>query len=110
MISIDDAFVVSAAPNADAISNGRGLVVKGKFGVLNMDDSETLIFGQCQGSGKDPYRCSCDVARADLPICRLIAARARADSSPASTASGCCLPSSRSEIRSSRNTSTPASG
>ena len=70
MIPIDEAYVESAAPNAEAMKNGRGLVVKGKFLALNIDADETLIFGQCQGSGKEPYRCSCDFARADQPTHR----------------------------------------
>ncbi len=70
MISIDDAFVDSAAPNAEAIKNGRALVAKGKFQSLCIDDSQALLFGECQGSGKDPYRCSCDFARADQPTYR----------------------------------------
>src|SRR5262245_18408302 len=31
MISIDEAFIESAAPNSEAAKNGRGLVLKGKF-------------------------------------------------------------------------------
>jgi hypothetical protein len=70
MISIDEAYVDSAAPNADAGKNGRGLVVKGKFLKLHIDDGETLLFGECQGSGKEPYQCSCDFARPDQPTHR----------------------------------------
>lgn len=70
MISIDEAFVDSTAPNSEAIKNGRGLVVKGKFLKLGIDDDETVIFGECQGSGKEPYRCSSDFARPDQPTHR----------------------------------------
>jgi hypothetical protein len=70
MISISESYVDSAAPNADAMKNGRALVVKGKFTALHLDADETLIFGECQGSGKEPYRCSCDFARADQPTHR----------------------------------------
>ncbi|MFM9960919.1 MAG: SWIM zinc finger domain-containing protein [Planctomycetaceae bacterium] len=70
MISIDDAFVDSTAPNAEAIKNGRGLVVKGKLLKLSIDGDETVIFGECQGSGKEPYRCSSDFARPDQPTHR----------------------------------------
>jgi uncharacterized Zn finger protein len=65
MISITESYVDSAAPNAEAMKNGRALVVKGKFAVLAIDAEETLIFGECQGSGKEPYRCSSDFARPD---------------------------------------------
>jgi len=70
MISIDEGYVESAAPNADAMKNGRGLVVKGKFIALHVDADETVLFGKCQGSGKEPYACSSDFARADQPTHR----------------------------------------
>src|SRR5436309_185831 len=70
MISIDEGYVESAAPNSDAMKNGRGLVVKGKFLNLHTDADETILFGQCQGSGKVPYQCSSDFARPDQPTHR----------------------------------------
>jgi len=65
MISIDNAYVDSAAPNADAAKNGRGLVGKNKFLSLCIDADETILFGECQGSGKSPYQCSSDFLRPD---------------------------------------------
>lgn len=70
MISINEQFIESAAPNADASKNGRALVVKGKFAGLHFDSDETILFGQCAGSGKQPYSVSCDFARADQPTYR----------------------------------------
>ncbi|MCX5660844.1 MAG: SWIM zinc finger family protein [Planctomycetota bacterium] len=70
MISIDEAYVEGAAPNAEAMKNGRALVVKGKFRALHIDATETILFGECQGSGKDPYQCSSDFSRADQPTHR----------------------------------------
>lgn len=70
MISIDDRYVEAAAPNAEAMKNGRGLVAKGKFTALHVDADETILFGECQGSGKVPYRCSADFARAEQPTYR----------------------------------------
>ena len=70
MITIDDAYVDAAAPNADAAKNGRGLVLKGKLANLHVSDDGALIFGQCQGSGKDPYQVSCDFARPEQPTHR----------------------------------------
>src|SRR5262245_29636755 len=70
MIAIDERYVESAAPNADAMKNGRGLIVKGKFISFHIDADETIIFGQCQGSGKEPYQCSSDFARPDQPTHR----------------------------------------
>ncbi len=70
MISITEEFVDSAAPNSDAIKNGRGLVLKNKFITLNISADETILFGQCQGSGKVPYQCSCDFAVPEKPTHR----------------------------------------
>src|SRR5207237_9420902 len=70
MIAIDDAYVDAAAPNADAAKNGRGLVLKNKLADLHVSDDGTLLFGECQGSGKQPYRCSCDFARPEQPTHR----------------------------------------
>lgn len=70
MISIDEGFVESAAPNADAAKNGRALLVKGKLSKLSIDAAETLLFGECAGSGKVPYQVSCDFARPDQPTYR----------------------------------------
>ncbi|HEX8339811.1 MAG TPA: SWIM zinc finger family protein [Tepidisphaeraceae bacterium] len=70
MLSIDEAYVEAAAPNAEATKNGRGLVAKGKFLGLHVDAGETILFGQCHGSGKVPYQCSSDFARPDQPTHR----------------------------------------
>ena len=70
MVPLDDSYVDAAAPNADAIKNGRGLVLKGKFTAYRISDDESILFGECQGSGKEPYRCSCDFAREDKPTFR----------------------------------------
>lgn len=70
MIPIDEAYVDSAAPNADAAKNGRGLVLKNKLSNLHVSDDGALIFGECQGSGKEPYKVSCDFARPDQPTHR----------------------------------------
>jgi hypothetical protein len=70
MIAIDDAFVDSAAPNGDAAKNGRGLVLKNKFANLRVSDDGSLLFGECQGSGSQPYQVSCDFSRPDQPTYR----------------------------------------
>jgi hypothetical protein len=70
MISIDEASVDSAAPNAEAAKNGRGLVLKNSFAKLHISEDETILFGECQGSGKEPYRCSCDFLRPETPTHR----------------------------------------
>lgn len=70
MISIDEGFVDAAAPNAEAAKNGRGLVLKNKFQKFHVSPDETLLFGECQGSGKSPYQCSCDFQRPEAPTHR----------------------------------------
>jgi hypothetical protein len=70
MISIDETYVDAAAPNADGAKNGRGLVLKNKLANLHVSDDGTLLFGECQGSGKQPYQCSIDFARPDQPTHR----------------------------------------
>ncbi|CAN5453398.1 hypothetical protein BH11PLA2_BH11PLA2_27650 [soil metagenome] len=70
MIALDEATVEAAAPNAEAAKNGRGLVLKNKFTALYISDDGTLLFGQCQGSGKEPYRCSSDFNRPEQPTHR----------------------------------------
>jgi hypothetical protein len=70
MIAINEPFVEAAAPNADAAKNGRGLVLKNKFLTLNRSADDTLLFGKCQGSGKQPYLCSADFAAPDAAVYR----------------------------------------
>ena len=70
MISIDEGDVDSAAPNSDAAKNGRALLLKGQFLKLHVSDDQTILFGECQGSGKEPYQCSCDFQRPDVPTHR----------------------------------------
>jgi hypothetical protein len=70
MIALDESTIDGLAVNADAAKNGRALVAKKKFTKLHISDDGDLLFGECQGSGKDPYKCSVDYARADQPTFR----------------------------------------
>lgn len=70
MIQIDQNYVDASAPNSGAIKNGRGLVLKGKFVKLHKSDDETLLFGECSGSGKSNYHVSCDFQKPDSPVHR----------------------------------------
>lgn len=70
MIEMDQSYVDAAAPNAGAIKNGRGLVLKGKFVKLHKSDDETLLFGECAGSGKSNYYVSCDFIAPESPVHR----------------------------------------
>lgn len=70
MIDVDEVFVDGEAPNANAIKNGRGLLAKGKFVALHKSKDDTLIFGECSGSGKSNYSCSCDFIDTAKPVYR----------------------------------------
>jgi hypothetical protein len=70
VVSITEEMIEAAAPNADAAKNGRGLVLKNKFIALHHSADETLLFGRCQGSGKEPYLCSADFAVPKSPVYR----------------------------------------
>jgi hypothetical protein len=70
MIKLTEEFIQSAAPNADAIKNGRGLLLKKQFTKLHLSPDETLMFGYCQGSGREPYLCSADFLVPEKPVFR----------------------------------------
>ncbi|MCZ8520378.1 MULTISPECIES: SWIM zinc finger family protein [Paenibacillus] len=70
MIAITEAYVDSAALNAAAIKNGKDLVRKKSFTQLCRTEDGTLLFGECKGSGKEPYRCSADWIKEDSPVYR----------------------------------------
>ncbi|MCU6794059.1 SWIM zinc finger domain-containing protein [Paenibacillus sp. WQ 127069] len=70
MISITEAYVDSLAINASAMKNGRDLAKKKSFPMLGKSIDESLIFGECKGSGKEPYRCSVDLVKPDEPVFR----------------------------------------
>ncbi|MDR2953805.1 MAG: SWIM zinc finger domain-containing protein [Prevotella sp.] len=58
------------APNADAAKNGRDLVKKNKFSNLKISADKNLIWGECAGSGKNPYYCSADYMDEHNPVFR----------------------------------------
>ena len=62
--------IESLAPNAAAAKNGRDLVSKNKYANLKISEDGTLIWGECAGSGKNPYYCSADYAEANKPVFR----------------------------------------
>src|SRR6185295_410653 len=69
-MQIDEAYVDSQAPNAAAIKNARGVVLKKKLVGLFRSADGTLLFGDCKGSGADNYRPSADFADATKPVYR----------------------------------------
>ncbi|MBE0390333.1 SWIM zinc finger family protein [Flavobacterium sp. PL002] len=58
------------APNAAAAKNGQELVKKSKFSNLKINADNNLIWGECAGSGKNPYYCSADYMEATSPVFR----------------------------------------
>lgn len=69
-MQIDEAFVDSQAPNAGAIKNARGVVMKRKLAGLFRSPDGTLLFGDCKGSGADNYRPSADFSDPTKPVYR----------------------------------------
>jgi hypothetical protein len=58
------------APNAVAVKNGRDLVSKNKFSNLKISNDGSLIWGECAGSGANPYFCSADYLDENNPVFR----------------------------------------
>ncbi|MDR2847980.1 MAG: SWIM zinc finger domain-containing protein [Bacteroidales bacterium] len=58
------------APNAEAARNGRDLVRQGKFANLKISADKTVIWGECAGSGKNPYNTSYDFSNEGNPLGR----------------------------------------
>jgi hypothetical protein len=50
--------IINLAPDAASAKNGRGLATLRKWSNLGIRD--TLLWGECQGSGKNPYRTQID--------------------------------------------------
>jgi hypothetical protein len=69
-MQIDEAFADSQAPNAAAIKNARGVVIKRKLVGLFRSADGTLIFGDCKGSGAENYRPSADFSDPAKPVYR----------------------------------------
>src|SRR5258708_14362606 len=69
-MQMDEAYVDSNAPNAAAIKNARGVVLKRKLvGLFGSPDGK-LLFGECKGSGAENYRPSADFADPAKPVFR----------------------------------------
>ena len=69
-MKIDEAFADSQSPNAAAIKNARGVVIKRKLVALFQTPDKTLLFGECKGSGAENYRPSADFADPTKPVYR----------------------------------------
>lgn len=68
-IIINDEFIRSAAPNAAAVDNAKKISQKNGFTKLCISEDKSLIFGECKGSGKNPYYTSADFI-GDTPVFR----------------------------------------
>jgi hypothetical protein len=69
-MQVDEAYVDSQAPNAAAIKNARGVVLKKKLVGLFRSPDGTLLFGDCKGSGAENYRPSADFSDPSKPVYR----------------------------------------
>ena len=58
--SITEKFVRTSAVNASALSNAKKISSSGGFRALYKTADDTLIYGDCYGSGSKPYNASCD--------------------------------------------------
>ncbi len=69
-MEITQSKIEELAPNASAAKNGRALVSKNKFSDLKISAEKNLIWGECAGSGKNPYYCSADYINVNNPVFR----------------------------------------
>jgi hypothetical protein len=68
MININEELINSVAPNESALKNALGLVKKNSFAGLWISEDETIIFGECIGSGSTNYNCSADFIIPENPV------------------------------------------
>ncbi len=66
---INEEFVRSQAPNPAAFSNAQKISRGGDFSGLTITADNTLIYGECKGSGKNPYQTSADFS-GETPVFR----------------------------------------
>lgn len=70
MPDISVELIKSLAPNPQAAANAQALVSKRAFDGLGESPDGSILFGRCQGSGKDPYAVSADFIHPDRPVLR----------------------------------------
>jgi len=70
MLSITTELIERIAPNASAIANAKKISQKNGFVVLSKSEDETLLYGECKGSGKKPYITSADFIDPSAPVFR----------------------------------------
>lgn len=59
---LTEEYVQRNAVNASALANARKIAAKGDFSERKITADKTLIYGDCKGSGKEPYHTSVDVS------------------------------------------------
>ncbi len=69
-MTLTEQTILLQAPNPAAAENGRKLSKKGSFSALHKTADETLYWGECAGSGKNPYHVSIDWSDPTAPVCR----------------------------------------
>lgn len=69
-MELTEQMILLQAPNPAAAENGRKLSKKGSFSALHKTQDNTLYWGDCAGSGKNPYSVSIDWLNPDAPVCR----------------------------------------
>ena len=60
MTQLTSTQILALAPDASSASSGKALSNPSKW--KNLGSSDTAIWGECQGSGKDPYRTGVDLS------------------------------------------------
>lgn len=66
---ITEELILNAAANSSAVTNAKKISQKSGFTKLCRSADNTLVFGECSGSGKNPYYASADFS-GDSPVYR----------------------------------------
>lgn len=70
-IELTEQLVAAMAPTDSALGDGRSLIKKGAYKSLSKSEDGTLVWGECKGSGAQPYKLSFDLATGgDRPTTR----------------------------------------
>ncbi len=70
MRTVSEQEIISLAPNAGAVSNGRKISSSQGFVSRMRSADDTFYMGECRGSGKSNYRVSADFVKEGSPVFR----------------------------------------
>ena len=70
MRTVSEQEIISLAPNAGAVSNGRKISSSQGFVSRMRSADDTFYMGECKGSGKSNYRVSADFVKEGAPVFR----------------------------------------